>query len=435
MKQLLIYSLLLMGLFTACKKDNDRIFDESPDQRLKEKLAEYQEQLSGAPYGWKAFVYPAGGGAYSFYFKFNNANRVQMYSDFDPTSASTLEESSYRLKALQQPSLLFDTYSYLHVLADPDPAVNGGVRGTGLQSDFEFYFESATPDTIKLVGRFHGSKATLVKATQQEEAAFNSGELGNALQFNNISRYVTYFKRVTINGTEYEINVNPASRTITLSWLDNTGNIQSFTTNYYYDINGVQFQTPFAAGSQTVTGLTDITWDDNTGILGFDVNGTATTVQGSGAPLLVDVDAPRRWWQRAVNEDSYWVTFDGFHVDGVDDAYGITNISNFYFLLFWPRYGTSGGVNYDLAGFVTINNGSASISYGPAFTEPTFTDDGRIIFPYLGVLGTVPPTAVTPVVNTRNKFRDPAGFYLVQTGADSYDMVSADGRAWISWVW
>jgi len=36
---------------------------------------------------------------YSFYFKFNNANRVVMLSDFDSLSAVTPKESSYRLKA------------------------------------------------------------------------------------------------------------------------------------------------------------------------------------------------------------------------------------------------------------------------------------------------------------------------------------------------
>jgi hypothetical protein len=64
---------------------------------------------------------------------------------------------------LQQPSLIFDTYSYLHLLADPDPNVNGGRVGAGLSSDFEFYVDSTVADTMKLVGRFNGSKAILTK--------------------------------------------------------------------------------------------------------------------------------------------------------------------------------------------------------------------------------------------------------------------------------
>src|SRR5204862_5715275 len=96
---------------------------------------------------------------------------------------------------LQQPSLLFDTYSYLHVLADPNPDVNGGTVGGGLFSDFEFYFDSNSADTIQLVGRLNGSKMSLVKATPAEENAYNSGQLAAGL---NINKILTYFKRLTI---------------------------------------------------------------------------------------------------------------------------------------------------------------------------------------------------------------------------------------------
>src|SRR5437868_7377543 len=95
----------------ACKKNEDHVFNQTPDERINQALQNYQSQLSGAQYGWKAVLYPKGGGAYFFYLKFNDANRVQMVSDFDSASAVNVKESSYRLKALQQPSLIFDTYS------------------------------------------------------------------------------------------------------------------------------------------------------------------------------------------------------------------------------------------------------------------------------------------------------------------------------------
>ncbi len=142
MKNLLIILFLLIAAISSCKKEDKSVFDKSPDERLNEKLAEYQGQLSSAQNGWKGLLRTDSGrgSTHSFYFKFNNTNRVVMLSDFDSLSAVTLKESSYRLKALQQPSLIFDTYSYLHVLSDPDPRVNGGVTGAGLLSDFEFYF-------------------------------------------------------------------------------------------------------------------------------------------------------------------------------------------------------------------------------------------------------------------------------------------------------
>src|SRR4028118_344546 len=132
-----IYYLLALGLFlTACKKDVDPAFDKSPDQRLTETLAAYEQQLVNAPNGWKAYVYPTGVGVtpsdiggFTFYMKFTNANRVSMMSDFDNTTSTVARESSYRLKALQQPTLIFDTYSYIHTIADPDPNVSFGWYG------------------------------------------------------------------------------------------------------------------------------------------------------------------------------------------------------------------------------------------------------------------------------------------------------------------
>ena len=123
--------------------------------RLNAALASYEKQLVEAPYGWNAVIYPGGGGSYGFYFKFDDKNRVTMYSDFSDASAAKPKESSYRLKAMQTPSLIFDTYSYLHVLADPDRSVNNGELGEGLLSDFEFsiYGDSLTADRMAFVGR------------------------------------------------------------------------------------------------------------------------------------------------------------------------------------------------------------------------------------------------------------------------------------------
>ena len=127
-KNLLYTFLAIITLVASCRKDDDNAFDKSPDERLNETLQQYQAALSGSPYGWNANLTTADGGSYRFYFSFNESNRVEMYSDFDSTTATTIRESSYRLKALQQPSLIFDTYSYIHILSDPDGAVSGVTR-------------------------------------------------------------------------------------------------------------------------------------------------------------------------------------------------------------------------------------------------------------------------------------------------------------------
>jgi len=137
-KNLSLYLLMLVVTFASCRKEDDDVFNESPDERINETIAKYNDALIDAPYGWRGFVYPSAlpNTAFSFYFKFDSTNRVEMFSDFDSLSTVTVKESSFRLKALQQPCLLFDTYSYIHVLCDPDASKNGGDYGKGLYSDF-----------------------------------------------------------------------------------------------------------------------------------------------------------------------------------------------------------------------------------------------------------------------------------------------------------
>lgn len=432
-----IYLFLLIATVSSCRKDDDHIFSETADERLSKKLTAYQEQLDGAAYGWKLLVEPAGGGAYGFYVKFNNQNRVQMVSDFDSVSSVNLKESSYRLKALQQPSIIFDTYSYLHLLSDPDPDVNNGVWGGGLLSDFEFFFnDSSGVDTIRLTGRVNGSKAILVKATQQEEEGYTTGAFNVNLFKNIFKRILQYFKEFTIGGQSYDLNINLDTRIAIITWIDDQGNVNSFSTKIYFGLNGIEFAQPFLAGTTLVTGFFDPVWSNATQTINGNVgNSTNASIKGVIKPQVLDTEAPRRWWQRMVDEDGYWVSLTGFHVNGVDDAYGLTGIENFVALSFFPRFGTSSGITYDLAGYLMNEDGTLTLSFGTAFRAPTFTTDGRIRFGnYLGDLGVLPDDAVDAYVNTASKMLESNGYYLVQISDDEYDMVNvADARAWIHW--
>ncbi len=437
MKKLSIFIFIAIAGISSCTKEDKAVFDKSADERINEKLTAYQAQLSGAQDGWKGLLVTDSGrgSTHSFYFKFNNDNRVVMLSDFDSLSAVTLKESSYRLKALQQPSLLFDTYSYLHVLADPDGAVNGGPQGAGLFSDFEFYFDADTPDSIKLVGRFNGSEMTLVKATKAEADAYNNGQLAAGLSINNI---LTYFKRLTFGTQLYDVKIDPVTRQFVFSWLDASGNLQTFSTGYYFVLGGIVFTTPFVNGSQTISGFSNISWDQASETISLSVNGNAATITGIVVSLKVDLTAPKRWWDYAINNDSlYWISANGFHVNGVDDAFGIRSLtsgtSTYYYLIYYPKF----DVANDLFAPVFLNAAGTAVTlaYGTApAAPPTFTADGRAIFVQLGNYGPYPSTG--PAGRSRTLLYNSAGYYFVQTGATTYDMVSAaDGKSWITWEW
>jgi hypothetical protein len=431
MKKTLAIILLVIAAFTGCKKDDQSLFNKSPDDRLNEAIAAYQAKLTDAPDGWKGFVYPKSGGVYSFYFKFDNANRVKMLSSFDSASAVNLKESSYRLKALQQPSLLFDTYSYLHVLADPNPNVNGGALGAGLQSDFEFYFDSSSADTINLVGRFNGSKATLIKATPEEAAGYVGGQLAQGFLLNKL---LTYFERLTIGSETFDFHIEPSART--LSFLDATGNLLDTmkSTRYYMTYGGIGFIKPIAVGNQIITGLSNINYNPSSQMISCTVNNTAAAIKSVTVPLRVDVNAPRRWWNYKAASEDYWFSLSGFHVNGVDNAYRLDTLTAegfpFYFLLYWPSFRTENDLFAPI--FVDVAGDSLNFSYGSAPKAPAYTSDGRAVFTESGSYGTYP--AAGPAANTARQLYSSRGFYFVQTSQTTYDMVSAlDEKSWINW--
>lgn len=429
MRKYSLYLILIVTAFSACKKEDDPVFDQSPDARITATLNKYQQELVNAPYGWKGMIFPKGipNSVFSFYFRFNDANRVSMFSDFDATTAATFKESSYRLKALQQPCLIFDTYSYVHLLSDPDGSVNGGAYGAGLISDFEFSLDSTSGDTIKLTGRFNKCKAYLVKATQQEQQDYMSQQPNR--DFERTADFLTYWKRLTTGGKQYDLAINQYGHVITFTWLDDNGVRRQFVTGFYYTPKGIAFAPAFTDGEQIITGIDNLNWDETSQLL-KGTNGSANvTIAGFPQPLAPELQGPKRWWEQG-KDLIYWVAPGGFHSNGVEDAFGINNLPGYYFMGLWPQYD---GNTYDLLGFVTVEDNEAALRYGPAFRAPTFTTDGRVTFSYIGYLGEFPADQ-TPITKTRLQLTDASGYYLVQVGPLAWDMVSAkDGKTWITW--
>lgn len=415
-------------ILSSCKKDDNRVFDQSADERLNQRLAEYQQALLSAPDGWKAVYSPAAGGSYNFYFRFNADNRVFMYSDFDTSTAKHEKESSYRLKALQQPALIFDTYSYIHLLADPDPTVNGGGYGQGLLADFEFAIDSVYTDSITFTGRVNGTKLTLQKATAEELAAWEDGDWADALLFSNISLIQNYFKTLTLNGVKYEVRLDPVTKTITFLWLAG-GTLQQHTTTYSYEAGAIVLEEPVVNGSQTISGFTDISWNDGTMTLGLKAGNLTGSIAGDIKPLKTDLNAAERWWEFS-RDQGYWESFLGFHKNGVDDAFNITSLGRYYTLIYWSEYDPGNDLFAPI--FVKADGSGIELQYGAAPGKPDITPDGRGVFSLLGVYGSYPTTG--PAFESLMQLLIPEGYYFIQTSETSFDMVSADdAKTWISW--
>lgn len=415
MKKILLGILAFSLLLGACKKDDTVNPEDKPDAKLIKVLDDYKSQLTGAEFGWKAYLMPDGGGVYSFLFKFDEKERVQMLSDIDPSFEDAPFESSYRLKAIQRPSLFFDTYSYIHLLADPDQPFQGSY-GTGQYSDFEFSFVSSKEDTITLDGNYNHSKLLLIKAKSKEEFDDFMGNIQEVA--GNFSKLRTYFKRMTVGGVEYELNINPAQKAISFAYSDG-GSMKSHSSFFYVDGNNVVLTDPFDTGGTIINSLSGISYNSS-GFVSASVNGAPVQIVEAIQPMSYDLNTASRF--NAVERQ--YISYDGFTRDGNTDSYNIKSIPGLSFLLLWTKYDPS----YDLAGF-TFGN---SIRYGPAVT-PLVKSDGKVYYTFLGTLGTIPAAYRSIVLNTGNAFgEEQSGFYVIQIDNSTYDLVSADdARKWI----
>ena len=208
MKKYLLFFILFIVAFSSCKKDKTSSVLGDVDIRLADSLAQYQATLASAEYGWKAYLLTNIDIAVDFTMKFNDKNRVIMTAEYGADE----EESSYRLKALQRPTLLFDTYSILHELSDPNPNVLGGGIGTGYNADFEFAVISATKDKIVLEGTFNKSKLILVRAESKDDLESTYNETSSMQD--KLSQIHTYFKRTEIGGKNYEAKIDVGNKRI-----------------------------------------------------------------------------------------------------------------------------------------------------------------------------------------------------------------------------
>lgn len=440
----------------GCKKTyDDTVGGKTADQRITEALAAYQKKLLSSANGW-IFMESTTGIAYNqgvsqtgpaivlaYYMNFVDSNNVQMISDFDVSMAGTPKTSGYRIKALTRPALIFDTYSYLHVPCDPDVAISHSPFGYGYGwgTDFEFSFADSTVptdagDTIRLIGNLNGANGYLIKATQAQKDAYLQGKTKNILTgLLNINKILNYWKRLTIGANKYDIRVDTLNRMISFTWADGSGAYKTQSGSYFVTSTGIQLATPIVNGNQTITAIDNITWDGTFTNFTVTLDGQQGTLVGAATPVKVDANAPTNWWNYSNVNNYFWASFNGFHINGVDDGFGVKAISNadgdFYVYAYWANFY---GDPADLFSPLMFDGTQLNLNaYHTAPKAPTFTA-GKAIFKKYVDVGTTPPG--DPVDQSNQQLYEPSGYYFVQTGEKTYDMVSvADSKNWISWFW
>lgn len=241
MRNKIFLSILLLGfVLVACNQEPQvgRLGD--PDERLNAVLKEYRDHLTSSTYGWKAFLYPGEGGGFNFYMQFSTEGRVTMLGDISEETATVPYESSFRVDAFQRPSLVFDTYNYLHYLSDPDPEVNGGILGIGYISDFEFSFESSQTDTVRLKGNQHQSELILVRASKKESEAYRSGKLNTVMkEVMDYQKNNAYLFLISDNNAKTGVFLNPSTRALTLIEDNGENDIEVTSSRFSFTTDGI----------------------------------------------------------------------------------------------------------------------------------------------------------------------------------------------------
>lgn len=283
MKNKFLYIALVVLLMAGCKRDSDPILDD-PDTRLTAELLANQAKLVAAPNGWKATIYPSGGKGFSFYFKFLADGKVDMMGDINNTSSTAPQTSTYRLKALQRPTLIFDTYNYIHLIADPDASISGGANASGLKSDFEFAFAGVAGDTLKFEGTFYGNKMSMVTLSAAESQSILASGLKTMTDAN--TAYIAANKNPYLqfaDGTKGALSIDPTSKTLKLIYLDSKGVVQSKSVTFAYGINKLSLSTYLNYGS---TYFNELLYDPATKSYYIMAGTTRINVQNSAIPIV-----------------------------------------------------------------------------------------------------------------------------------------------------
>ncbi len=281
MKKILFFVLAVSAFLNACKKDASPILDD-PDQRLIATLGNYQKALMESPHGWSAMLFPAGGQGFNYYFDFKTASSVLMFSDFDTVKAVKEGSGSWMLKALQQPTLIFDTYSYLHAPADPNEVISGGTRGTGLQSDFEFAFSKVGNDTIVLKGIYNKSKMIMVKTSEADAVKIKAGGLKAMMKKSDAFIKSSAYKFIEFpDGRKVEFSLDKKS--VLLTWTSDAGEVTTVATPFCFQLDRLALKDSLNYNGHY---FKEVLWDDAAKQYYIVGGGSRLNVQTSSTPII-----------------------------------------------------------------------------------------------------------------------------------------------------
>lgn len=283
----LLYIFIAIGLiFQACDNDSfEDKFDKNPDQRIKERIQNYSDILTSPQYGWKTLYYPNEDsyGGYQFLINFDEMGNASIISDL----TGERDTSLFKVKAIQDITLAFETYSQLHKLTDPIE----GSPGDGIGGDFEFLFDEVTAEKVVLKGRIAGSKMVLYPATETTE--------DEIMNMNIFTKFLSnppdapFFREINVTeGVSSNISFSYGdNREVTLTYKSETGEISQEKRKIHFTSTGFSFKEPLTVDGKSIENFAFNLETKLFDIAGSDIKGSVTYSNAPAFPVVGAADA------------------------------------------------------------------------------------------------------------------------------------------------
>lgn len=298
MKKLLyIFTLISSFLLAGCTSETENLFGESASNRVEEAMENARKILVEAPNGWLMKYYPSSQqsfGGYNVLMSFTAEGEVTVSADIaDPGAKST---SLYRLKEQAGPTLTVDTYNEIfHFFSDPASGV--GATGLGMEGDYEFTIQSATPEQVVLKGKKTGNIITMTPMPENETWEAYLTDIEEAEQKVN---YVLF--SYAADGEKYD--VTKSYRTLAISHEVDGENVTE-VFSYIQTKEGMEFYSPITLGGMEVSKLVydsaSGTWksEDGKAVLSGETTPPALLF-ANGGPWFVTYDGMSSYGQQTV---------------------------------------------------------------------------------------------------------------------------------------
>ncbi len=244
-----ITPLLLLLFVAACENPtSEAIFDKSINERFDEKKEAYLKTLQVPEYGWKAtYVRKEGVGAINMLFDFLDDHTVVLFSDY--LGRKNHDTITFRIDKMQKIELVFETHAIFHQLYN--------INKNRSEGEYVFNITAAEADSVVLTSKTdNGYGGKLISVMNLIPAGASDWDV--TLLYRSENQIAGDIYSSVFRGIEYENTIladftyNPEIRTVSINYVDASGNIVQKTCPIIIKQDGFELMEALNIGAITL---------------------------------------------------------------------------------------------------------------------------------------------------------------------------------------